>query len=146
MSLNPPPLADQIASLRAATAAVPQGGWLLSSLHALILALFDRIFGRLEHVLLLWQSGQLPLPAPPAAARISNARRSPSANAHTAASPRGVECRSAFHHFGPEPTATTPSHKTSNPRPASSQRASIAPALPPRIRPARAPPEEPQNP
>ena len=37
-------------------------GWLPISLYALIEAIFARILGRLEHLLLLWQTGLLPAP------------------------------------------------------------------------------------
>ena len=47
-------------SPRSSHAAGPQGGWLLEPLHALILASLARLFARLERMLMLWKSGQLP--------------------------------------------------------------------------------------
>ena len=63
MSLKPSPLAGQLAGLRAATTANAERGWLPASLHALIMAIFAHIFGRLEQLLLLWQSATLPATA-----------------------------------------------------------------------------------
>jgi len=62
MLLKPQPLADQFASLRAAAEADQAQAWLPASLHALIAACFARLFARLEQLVLLWQSGQLPHP------------------------------------------------------------------------------------
>ena len=64
MKTRSSPLADQLAGLRAATTSNDDRGWLPASLHALIMAILARIFGRLEHILLLWQSGNLPAPLP----------------------------------------------------------------------------------
>lgn len=64
MNMHQPTLAEQCASLRAAAQADAQRGWLRSSLHVLIMACLARIFGRLEQLLLLWQSGALPPPQP----------------------------------------------------------------------------------
>ena len=61
MPLHPPALVHQLASLRA-TAQVQQT--CACSLHAMIAAILARIFGRLEQLFLLWQSGALPLPLP----------------------------------------------------------------------------------
>lgn len=62
MSFQPTPLATRFASLHTSIAACPNRAWLPRSLHALILAALARIFGRLEHLLLLWQAGTLPAP------------------------------------------------------------------------------------
>ena len=64
MSNALPPLADHLASLRDDTAGGPIGGWLPAPLHALILAALARVFGRLEQLLRLWQTGALPAPRP----------------------------------------------------------------------------------
>ena len=61
METQPPPLAAQLAGLRAATTSNDDRTMLPAALHALIAAIFARLFDRLEQILLLWQSGQLPL-------------------------------------------------------------------------------------
>ena len=59
-----PSLADQFAGLRAIPTTPNADTTLLSAaLRALIAAIFARIFGRLEQILLLWQSGTLPAPS-----------------------------------------------------------------------------------
>ena len=58
-----PSLADRLGSLRATAGAESACGWVPAALHALIMACLARIFGRLEQVILLWQSGELPLPS-----------------------------------------------------------------------------------
>ena len=63
MLLQLSPLGAQIASLRTAPAASTAAcGMLSNALHALIAAILARIFGRLEQILLLWQTGNLPTP------------------------------------------------------------------------------------
>ena len=61
------PLADQFAGLRASPTTPNADTRILSTaLHALIAAIFARIFARLEQFLLLWQAGTLPVtPARP---------------------------------------------------------------------------------
>ena len=56
-------LGDKLACLRE-TAQAPREkrAWIPDAIHTLIMAALARIFGRLEQLLLLWQSGQLPLP------------------------------------------------------------------------------------
>jgi len=63
MSHPPPSLADQFGSLRKAAGGDSARGWLPASVHALITAFLTRIFGQLEQLFLLWQSGDLPIPA-----------------------------------------------------------------------------------
>ncbi len=59
------PLAEGVAALRAQVAAVPAPAWVPEAIHALILALLLRLFGRLEDMIALWQAGHpIPLPAP----------------------------------------------------------------------------------
>ena len=81
----PPSLGTQIAGLRSAVQAQERCAWIPSAVHDLIMAIVARIFGRLEHLIGLWQSGQLPAPPvrrPPAArprqafSRQKSARRS----------------------------------------------------------------------
>ena len=62
MLIQSSPLGAQIANLQTAIAARETCAWLPATLHAMIAAIFARIFGRLEQILLLWQSGNLPLP------------------------------------------------------------------------------------
>ena len=58
------PLSEELAGLRAACAAQGRHVWMPAALHALIIACLVRIFGRLEHLVQQWQSGQLILPLP----------------------------------------------------------------------------------
>ena len=60
MSVQPSSLANQLAGLRAATTSNDDRGWLPAPLHALIMACLARIFSRLEQILQLLQTGQLP--------------------------------------------------------------------------------------
>ncbi len=66
--ITPPPLARQIggiaAELRAHAQEESARTGLAAVVHALILALLARIFGRLENMVALWQAGQLPALAP----------------------------------------------------------------------------------
>lgn len=64
MSFQPPSLADQVARLRASATGTPAPIWLPDALHAAIMALLARIFGRLEAMIQLWQAGLLPPPTP----------------------------------------------------------------------------------
>lgn len=84
--MQPPSLADAIARLHAATA-VAAPVWLPAALHALLIACLARLFSRLEHIVLLWQSGRLALP--PASCK------SPHAEAARPASPRREPDRAA---------------------------------------------------
>jgi len=97
---SPQPLAERIADMAAelrATAdeAAAQAG-LVAALHALILAALVRIFTRLEDMVALWQSGQLPplaparhaersAPNPPRITRRMAASRRPHFQAHAQA-------------------------------------------------------------
>ena len=53
-------LGAQIANLKSAIAARETCVWVPDAVHALIAAIFARIFGRLEQLILLWQAGTLP--------------------------------------------------------------------------------------
>ena len=64
MSSDQPSLTDQFASLHRATQADAAASWLPDALVSLILAALARLFGQLEQMLALWQSGHLPPPAP----------------------------------------------------------------------------------
>ena len=64
MLIQPPPLADQMAQLHTALRAEGTCAWLPEAVHALIAAFLARIFGRLEQLLQLWQSGNFPAPQP----------------------------------------------------------------------------------
>ena len=137
MSLQPPLLANHFASLRAATAAAPQGGWLPSSLHALISALFARLFDRLEQFLLLWQSGQLPTRRESAPRPAADHTPAP-AHPPTTASRTKRRARARTH--APK-INYTPATRTPSPNVAP-RAGAIPPSIPsrPRTRPARAPP------
>ena len=63
METQPPSLASQLAQLHTAASAADAPCWLPDSVHALIMACLARIFGRLEQLLQLWQTGSLPQPA-----------------------------------------------------------------------------------
>lgn len=86
MSPHPSPLADTVASLRAATMATPAHAWLPAAIHALVLACLARLFGRLEEMIRLWQAGLLPPPAQRSrtapASRPRAARRNPDSVHH----------------------------------------------------------------
>ncbi len=87
MPPHPSPLADSVASLRAATLATPAHAWLPAAIHALILACLARILGRLEEMIRLWQAGLLPPPVPrprtaPATSRPRAARPNPDSVPH----------------------------------------------------------------
>jgi hypothetical protein len=64
MQPHPPSLADGVAGLRRATEADADRAWL--AVHALILGLLARLFGRLEEMVRLWQAGAMPPARPPA--------------------------------------------------------------------------------
>ena len=81
METHPTPLAGQLAGLRAAITSNDDRGWLPASLHALIMAIFARIFGRLEQIMLLWQSDTLPA-IPPANATAARTPRPPAPPTH----------------------------------------------------------------
>ena len=60
MLIQSPAQSDQIARLRIAAQAEEPRAWLPAAVHAVITAILVRLFGRLEQMLLLWQSGTLP--------------------------------------------------------------------------------------
>ncbi len=72
MSVSSTPLARQVATIRGAILTQEKCAWIPAGVHALIIACLARIFGRLEEMIRLWQSGQLP---PPPASRPHAARR-----------------------------------------------------------------------
>lgn len=60
-----PSLGDQLAGLRHSAQARPENCALLpAAIHALIAAIFAKVFARLEQLLALWQAGTLPAPRP----------------------------------------------------------------------------------
>ena len=69
MLIQSPSLGDQLAHLRIPSRGQETCGWLPAAVHAMIMALLARIFGRLEQILLLWQSGTLPPAHSPASSR-----------------------------------------------------------------------------
>ena len=91
--MQPTPLSAQLAELRTAVSAADTRGWILDSVIGMIMACLMRIFDRLEQLLLLWQSGTLPLVQPRAvspgirhgipAPRAPRHRRAPSARPST---------------------------------------------------------------
>ena len=62
METHTPSLGDQIARLRGTAQAQEKCAWIPAAIHVLIIAALMRIFGRLEQIFLLWQSGDLPAP------------------------------------------------------------------------------------
>ena len=62
METHTPSLGDQIARLRGTAQAQEKCAWIPAAIHALIIAVLTRIFGRLEQIFHLWQSGDLPAP------------------------------------------------------------------------------------
>ena len=135
MERHAPSLGDQIARLRGAPAAREKCAWCPAALDALIAAIFARIFGRLEQLLQLWQSGQFPVP--PARPTIhANAARPNSAP---------VPRQSTRHACAPRPYAFCPASARSptaaqapGHRPGIAPHHPIAPTL--RLHPPRAPP------
>jgi hypothetical protein len=67
MHTSPSPLADDLARLRATAQAESVCRGPRDVLAALLMACLARLFARLEDMLRLWQSGQLPPPPPPRA-------------------------------------------------------------------------------
>ena len=132
MSVHPTPLGAQIASLRKAGTAPPGADrrMLSKSLHALIAAIFARIFDRLEQILLLWQSGQLPAPPIRAPRAATLPRQHP-------AKPRRHRARQRIRTPLTKPQAPN-RHRAPNP-PATSAPFATTPS-PVRPRPARDPP------
>jgi hypothetical protein len=59
------PLATQLATLRQAIEQEPAPFWVPAVLHAMIIGLLCDILGRLEHLVHLWVTGQLPALSPP---------------------------------------------------------------------------------
>lgn len=63
MTPDRPTLAELAAGLRIATAQALGESWLPEAIQTLILTCLGRLFDRLETLLQLWQSGQLPVPS-----------------------------------------------------------------------------------
>lgn len=76
-------LATRFASLPTATQAEATRAWLSAPFQTLILSILARLFGRLEQLLQLWQSGQFPLPQP--------------SNPHPAGAPRPAVASTPHH-------------------------------------------------
>ena len=77
-----PPLAGLLAGMRAETAQLAAQAGIVAMLHALIMSCLTRLVGRLDDLMTLWLSGQLPAPdtAIPSAAKDPSSlsiRRSP---------------------------------------------------------------------
>ena len=150
MSIHTPSLADQFAGLRAVTAQSTDRGWLPAALHALIMAALARIFGRLEQLVLLWQTGTLPLPAPRTAApttpRILDAAEG---GTRLAPQPSHARTRSARHRRAQPAsadalqTAATPHFTAGRRTQPSAHPPSIIQPSRKRPHPARAPPQYP---
>ncbi len=152
----PPPLAPQIAGLtaglRAESAALADRygtipARLVAAVHAMLLAALARLMDRLEQLLLLWQSGQLPQPAarpviasttPPTKFNpISPTRTKSSRTLHTRSPPGATPP-------APNPPIQTPPSGTrrERPGPASAPIPCHATIPPPPTRHARAPPRK----
>ena len=80
MQTHPSPLADDLAHLRATAQAGSVRRGPRDAIAALLMACLARLFARLEDMLRLWQSGQLPPPPPPRA-------QAEAPNAHPASIP-----------------------------------------------------------
>ncbi len=136
MSVQPTPLGAQIASLRKAGTA-PSGAdrrMLSAALHALIAAIFARIFDRLEQILLLWQSGQLPAP-------LIRAPRAATAPRQHLAKPRRHRASQRSRAPLPKPQAAK---RPCAPNPSAASAPFTTPPPPVRPRPARDPPSCPR--
>ena len=128
MLIQPSPLGAQIASLHIAIKARETCAWLPDAVHALIAAIFARIFDRLEQIILLWQSGTLPAPAlqrsQPRGARRQSAdvssrhpaNRSKSARKAPIGTPRRVRTRAATAASNPAASIQPAIHKPPRPR------------------------------
>ncbi|MCC6717408.1 MAG: hypothetical protein IT555_05950 [Acetobacteraceae bacterium] len=149
MSVHPPSLADHLASLRCAAEAEQQRAWAIAAIHTLIASLLARIFGRLEALAQLWQSGQLPLPQPrrtrsPPAADTPRPP-APRASRHPRARrrhPRANHARPGPHTC--EPPARAPGRRTAPRIAATPNPPSRATTPAARSHPARAPPPDPR--
>ena len=69
MSMPPTPSARLAAMRTDAPSGAVAGGWLYDSVIVMIMACLNRLFARLDAMLLLWQAGQLPPPHPRAASK-----------------------------------------------------------------------------
>ncbi len=106
MKANPSPLSDQCAALRRAAQDAIAPCWVPESVYALIVACLVRLFARLEEMVLLWQSGDLPA-ACARRRRAPFAPKSPPARRHAAAHARSHH-KSARAQANPAPR---PSHR-----------------------------------
>ena len=135
MVIHSSPLGAQLAGLRAAAGAQENRGWLPDALHALIMACLARLFGRLEQVFLLWQSGNLPLPAssqtPQGAAHGARTRHPRAPN--ILGRRRNPRIRAELNRVRPHGAATIPATQA---RPCA-----ITPSAPRRVRSAHDPPQ-----
>ena len=144
------PLGAAIANLRISSAAprAADSGMLSNALYSLIAAIFARILGRLEPLVLLWQAGTLPTPIPRQAARTSTPSAKPRHPRGTQA--RHSHARQTAPHPAPHP-ATNPRARAARPAP----KTSPIPATPscahqsshphPSPRPRAPPPDFPRN-
>ena len=69
MSSSPTPSARLAAMRTDAPSGAIAGGWLYDSVIVMIMACLNRLFARLDAMLLLWQAGPLPPPRPRAASK-----------------------------------------------------------------------------
>ena len=135
------PLGAQIANLKTVTTARQTRARLPDVLHILIAAILARIFDRLEQIIALWQSGNLPAPSPrrpnPSAPAAAPCPPSPRTQGHPARQGPRTRARTPI----PAPTAiirrTTPTPTIPS---AAKDRRCLRPPRRRRIRPARAPP------
>ena len=124
------PLADQFARMRIAAAEQNTCAWVPDTLHALIMACLIRLFGHLEHLVQLWQSGQLPpLISPPLISHtpISHTQK-PSAPQSRRRHTRAVHPASP-----PQPRAPIRARRIPKPNPTTAHPRSAPPARRPRI-------------
>ena len=110
MLLHQLSLTDRCTELRTAAPSGAGRRIMSNALHTMIAAIFARIFARLEALLLLWQSGQLPTRPPTAPARTT--ARTPR---HPATPARTVPAGPAPH-IAPRPESAA--HRPPLPRPA----------------------------
>ena len=139
-SVQPAPLADQFASLRAAVTAHPGRSWLPNALEAMIIACLARIFDQLAQLVRLWQAGALPpLPIRTTAHRI--AHQAPM-QPHGESSPDSILSPPRNRPPQPPTAACNPHHATAFPAPnhasdthlAQCNRVQETPALRPSLR------------
>lgn len=137
MSVPSPTPSEQLKGLRiTAWARRENRAWIPDAIHALIMAALARLFTRLEQVFLLWQSGNLPLPASRDAPQGTSPR--PSARRMSARRPRSRVRADLNRVQIPGAAPVIPATSSSTP----ARPDALTPSAPRRVRSAHDPPPE----